>query len=217
MEFSERKLISEYDGLELSVKYVIPEGKVKGIVQISHGMTEHKERYEDFMSFLASNGYAAVIHDHRGHGASVNDGSDLGYFYTDDISVAEESYGQGGAFLYPFVRVIDLYALYQSLAGRGLGAMFLERISLALVFLRLFGISGDGALYPCPPRLEPEEAFGGRRGALDYRSRVDYLFFLCPGCAGYRPFYASAGDRLGDVYHQLRDYYGRCVSCVLVH
>ena len=43
MEFSERKLISEYDSLELSVKYVIPEGKVKGIVQISHGMTEHKD------------------------------------------------------------------------------------------------------------------------------------------------------------------------------
>ena len=88
--------------------------------------------------------------------------------------------------------------------------MFLERVSFALVFFRLFGLSGDGALHPGAFGLEPEEAFWGRRGAMDYRCRMDYLFLLCASRSGNRSFYAGLGDRVGDVYHQLRDNYGRC-------
>ena len=40
----------------------------KEIVQISHGMCEHKERYIDFVNFLSNQGYLCIIHDHRGHG-----------------------------------------------------------------------------------------------------------------------------------------------------
>ena len=32
---------------------------------------------------LCNNGYISVIHDHRGHGKSVKNASDLGYFYDD--------------------------------------------------------------------------------------------------------------------------------------
>ncbi len=87
-------IYSQKDGLPLSVAICAPdtEEEIKGIVQISHGMAEHKERYFPFMEYLASKGYAAVINDHRGHGASVRDKDDLGYFYdesgsfiTDDI------------------------------------------------------------------------------------------------------------------------------------
>lgn len=53
---------------------------VKAIFQIAHGMAEHKERYEEFCDFLAQNGYAAVIHDHVGHGESVNSKEELGFF-----------------------------------------------------------------------------------------------------------------------------------------
>lgn len=42
-----------------------PEQSPKGIVQICHGMAEHKERYEPFMQMLCNNGYISVIHDHR--------------------------------------------------------------------------------------------------------------------------------------------------------
>lgn len=80
------KIKSEKDGLELELTIIEPKGKPKAIVQISHGMSEHKERYYHFMNYLASYGYVCVIHDHRGHGASVKDKNDLGYFYTDDIS-----------------------------------------------------------------------------------------------------------------------------------
>lgn len=79
------KIKSSSDNLELEIAHIEPNGEIKGVVQISHGMAEHKERYYDFMEYLKDNGYAAVIHDHRGHGASVKSKEDLGYFYTDNI------------------------------------------------------------------------------------------------------------------------------------
>ena len=80
------KIISKKDNLQLEISIMEPKEKPKAIVQISHGMAEHKERYYDFMNYLAKNGYICVIHDHRGHGASVNNNNDLGYFYSEDIN-----------------------------------------------------------------------------------------------------------------------------------
>jgi len=72
---------SDIDDLKIEGLRIIPQGEIKGVVQLVHGMCEYKERYIDFMKFLASRGYFCVIHDHRGHGKSIKDESDLGYFY----------------------------------------------------------------------------------------------------------------------------------------
>ena len=79
--FRKEKIASPSDGLALSIIICEPMTAPKGIVQIVHGMCEHKERYIPFMEFLAANGFASVIHDHRGHGESVRSAEDLGYFY----------------------------------------------------------------------------------------------------------------------------------------
>ena len=76
-------LTSPCDGLALACMYTEPEGEIKGIVQLSHGMCEHKERYAALMEYLTANGFATVINDHRGHGASVLKPEDLGYMYKD--------------------------------------------------------------------------------------------------------------------------------------
>lgn len=61
-----------------------PEGKeIKGVLQISHGMAEHGERYEELAGFLCEAGYAVIINDHVGHGRSINSDDDLGYFNGD--------------------------------------------------------------------------------------------------------------------------------------
>ena len=75
--------ISRSDGLKLSVLRTEPDNSedIKGIVQLVHGMNEYKERYIPFIKFLTDNGYLCVIHDHRGHGASVKSPDDLGYMY----------------------------------------------------------------------------------------------------------------------------------------
>lgn len=81
MERKEFTFISETDGLEISALAVLPEGEPKAILQLVHGMCEYKERYLDFMEYLAGKGYVCVIHDHRGHGKSVKKIEDLGYMY----------------------------------------------------------------------------------------------------------------------------------------
>ena len=64
---------SEADGLEISVMALIPDKKpYRAVVQLVHGMSEHKERYIPFMQYLAKLGYVVVIHDHRGHEKSLN-------------------------------------------------------------------------------------------------------------------------------------------------
>lgn len=78
----EDSFYSQADGLLISVLEIIPETvPYKGIVQLVHGMSEYKERYEPFMAFLAEQGFVTVIHDHRGHGKSVRSKEDLGYMY----------------------------------------------------------------------------------------------------------------------------------------
>ena len=69
------------DELAIACAVAEPQGPAKGVVQLVHGMCEHKERYFQFMEFLASNGYVAVISDLRGHGASVKCSEDLGFLY----------------------------------------------------------------------------------------------------------------------------------------
>lgn len=86
------KIKSDYDGLILNG--IIEETKIKpvGIVQISHGMAENKERYKDFMKYLSKEGYIVAIHDHRGHGKSVLKNDDLGYFNSNRNILVEELY-----------------------------------------------------------------------------------------------------------------------------
>lgn len=92
-------LHSRLDEIPLSTMTCIPEDEadLKGIVQIAHGMCEHKERFIPFMEYLCGKGYVCVIHDHRGHGASVKCPDDLGYMsesgwrgIVDDILVVNE-------------------------------------------------------------------------------------------------------------------------------
>ena len=87
------KIVSEVDELEIDCLLIKPEGEIKGIVQLAHGMNEHKERYIDFMKYLAENGYACFINDHRGHGKSLKNEEDIGYFYENEAeAVIEDLY-----------------------------------------------------------------------------------------------------------------------------
>ena len=58
----------------------IPEGKIRLILQIAHGMAEYIDRYDEFASFLADRGVLVTGNDHLGHGKSIQDEEDLGFF-----------------------------------------------------------------------------------------------------------------------------------------
>ena len=50
------------------------------LLQIGHGMAEHKQRYEAFCRHMAGIGYAVCIHDQAGHGLTAPSDENLGYF-----------------------------------------------------------------------------------------------------------------------------------------
>lgn len=45
-----------------------PEGKVKAVLHLQHGMAEHSARYDEFAKHLTSKGIKVYAQDHRGHG-----------------------------------------------------------------------------------------------------------------------------------------------------
>lgn len=58
----------------------IPEGTVRAVLQISHGMVEYIDRYDRFARYLNEQGIYVVGNDHLGHGESVVSDEKLGYF-----------------------------------------------------------------------------------------------------------------------------------------
>ena len=54
------------------------------MIQIEHGIAEHINRYDDFACFLAENGFVVVGDDHLGHGQTITDPADLGFFADSD-------------------------------------------------------------------------------------------------------------------------------------
>lgn len=77
------KSSSKDDVMIRAVKYV-PEKPIKAILQISHGMVEFIDRYENFADFLCEKGILVTGNDHLGHGGSVRSKEDWGYFSSED-------------------------------------------------------------------------------------------------------------------------------------
>lgn len=63
-----------------AASYKPENGEIKAVIQVAHGMAEHLERYERFADALCTEGYALYINDHLGHGSSVKNKDELGYF-----------------------------------------------------------------------------------------------------------------------------------------
>ena len=64
--------------------YLPENGEIKAVLQIAHGMAEHLERYEAFADVLCDSGVAVYINDHLGHGSSIKNKNELGYFGKQD-------------------------------------------------------------------------------------------------------------------------------------
>ncbi|MGI9278890.1 MAG: lysophospholipase [Endozoicomonas sp.] len=76
----------------------LPDGvSRKGIVHISHGMAEYGQRYRSFAAELNQAGFIVFAHDHRGHGACIEQNGE-GYFaeqrgwhkVVDDLAIVVE-------------------------------------------------------------------------------------------------------------------------------
>lgn len=58
----------------------LPEGRIRAVVQLVHGISEYILRYEPFALFLTRNGIAVTGNDHLGHGETAEGPEEYGYF-----------------------------------------------------------------------------------------------------------------------------------------
>lgn len=87
------EFVSTQDGLSIKYDVYMPDKSIgldtnlpsqecadscQVLIQIAHGMVEHKERYEWVALSLAQRGFYVVINDHRGHGGSIDTHHPLG-------------------------------------------------------------------------------------------------------------------------------------------
>lgn len=70
--------ITAPDGLEMAAALVAPE-EPRATLVLVHGMAEHKERYYPLMTYLSEKGFACLITDLRGHGATAASAEELGH------------------------------------------------------------------------------------------------------------------------------------------
>lgn len=62
-----------FSGTKLPAVIWLPEGEVKAVLQITHGMTEHMGRYGAFAEAMTLQGVAVAGFDLRGHGKNCGD------------------------------------------------------------------------------------------------------------------------------------------------
>lgn len=190
--------ISATDGLLLACA-LFPCENPKGVIQMIHGAKEHKERYYEFCSFLQKNGYAVLISDTRGHGASLNEKYTLGYM--DGLAILIEDQRQVTAYLrerYPGVSLHLFGHSFGSLIARKYMQKFDDELSSVIM-------SGTANYVKV---VKPGMAYGkflmrfdGERGHhsfmmklgdkdddswLAYNPKVQEVYRKDPLCTGYK-------------------------------
>lgn len=121
------------------IQYYIyePEGEIRGIIQISHGMCEYLDMYEGLIQYFCDHGFLVCGNDHLGHGDSVSSSQEYGYFAKKD----------GWIYLIKDVKKLNNYIHkeYEDvpcyLLGHSMGSF------IARMYTAYYGDTIDGAIY----------------------------------------------------------------------
>ncbi|MFI3229217.1 MAG: alpha/beta hydrolase [Bacillota bacterium] len=98
-----------FDNKKMNVSVWDDVAEQVGVVVISHGMSEHTARYDDFARYLNAYGYVVLADDHRGH--KYNNAGDKGVVIGDSfnqtindintvVDYAAEKYATGNVILF---------------------------------------------------------------------------------------------------------------------
>ena len=110
-----------------------PEGEVRAVLQLCHGMVEYVDRYDEFARFLCEKGFYVVGNDHLGHGKSVQSKSEYGYF--------SDRYGNT-------CLIGDIHTLRQRIAAKYPDVpYFILGHSMGSFLLRQYLVEGEEAPY----------------------------------------------------------------------
>ncbi len=154
----------------------LPEGEIRAVYQIAHGVAEYALRYEPFAEFLTEHGFAVVANDHIGHGESLAPNAAPLYF------------GEKGGWMHV---VDDIHALYglthkkypalpYFLMGHSMGSFlartYLIRYPGTVRAAILMGTGQQPGFMVAGGKLAA--AFFGRKVGFDrYSAQVDNLAF----------------------------------------
>ncbi|GIN71780.1 alpha/beta hydrolase [Bacillus sp. J14TS2] len=132
------------DGVEVFMKkWTSPTITPKAVLQISHGMAEHIERYNHFAHYLVNKGIFVYGSDHRGHGRTGERMGHLGYF------AAQDGFERAVEDLYVINREIsqDISNLPIYMFGHSMGSFlarrFMQTYSQAVKGAIISGTAGD--------------------------------------------------------------------------
>lgn len=186
MKITVLQIPSLTSGLQLeAVTAEPPDGvPIRAVLQISHGMCEHKQRYQEFMERMTRRGTVCVIHDHRGHGKSVRDQSDLGYMYQGGADLLVEELHLITRYVkrrWPGVPVWMLGHSMGSLAAR----VYLKKYDHELQGMILTGSPSQNRLVEAGMMLAHIQAFCSREGRR-CRSRLLESMAFGPFAAKFR-------------------------------
>lgn len=80
VQYAEYYFPSSDGQTQIHVNEWTPDGDIRGVVQIAHGVAEYGFRYDRFARFLCDHGFVVVADDHLGHGKSQIKDSPEVYF-----------------------------------------------------------------------------------------------------------------------------------------
>jgi len=147
-----------------------PQIEIKSVLYIAHGMAEHALRYERLAEQFTKQGFVVYANDHRGHGKTAGDTSNVGYI-TDNNGW--------------FEMVDDVHAIYQQIItehqqipvfilGHSMGSMiirsYLIKYKSNLTGVILCGTSGSARF------LEVMGRFVIKIMKLFYKKRIPSKF-----------------------------------------
>jgi alpha-beta hydrolase superfamily lysophospholipase len=185
----------------LFVRHWPASGATRAVVQISHGMGEHSGRYARLAAALGAAGFDVYAHDHRGHGQSVRDASELGHFgpdgwnaLVDDLVTVGEAMDarSGGAPRVLLGHSMGSFAAQQYLLDHSADIAAAVLTGTSAIDAIFGALDADSSL----DRMPGNESFEGRTD-FDWLSRdaeeVD-LYIADPACG-----FSSDADALADI------------------
>lgn len=126
-----------------------PDDPPVAVLQIVHGMNEHKERYYPFAEFLTQNQIAVIISDTRGHGQSVVQPDDIGYMYEDPAENAVRDVFTVGEHARKIFGDVPLFVMGHSMGSLTVRCFLLSRgnadgiiLAGSPCFMRFSGVAG---------------------------------------------------------------------------
>ncbi len=139
----------------------------KGIVQIAHGMIDYVGRYKRLAEFLTGEGYVVAGNHHLGHGRSVGNSEDFGYFADESgvTSLLRDMHTMN-RYLRDRFPGLPLFVFGHSM-GSFITRLYIERYPHSLRGAIIHGTAGPNPLLPFAKALTSTvEFFRGSR----YRS-----------------------------------------------